>query len=433
MIKIFVSHSTKYADIAKSLMLSLQTLESETLLDIKISEAMAGATDWRQWIEDNVRSADVFLLLFPHPKMDLGWSNYEFGRFYDKTRKVVCIKNTDILKPPPQFEPYQAYNADEAGILKFIDELFVKGIFTDGTPINAQVGELTGEFHQRAQNVACELAQKFTLARVKEHFYARRIVLSACYDKTKRFDATASTVQGNDAGLHLLGLDNVEKVSWSTVRQSVGDQADWPSALERALQSITTGVLPRGLPPFLKSEQIYIPVIAKAESMDSMVHEVVLIFVSVNMDVLQSMLAWSVPSGMPDTFALLVRLVRMMFTARWDILEPRYKEAKYNAPTPERFTEIISTVVADFDRLRHDLERQGIRGLEQFYAVFSLDLRTDIEACGEEWTQFINALRASPVLNPGDLSSRLKNLLDNNSKWLELGARQFAHRVGELH
>jgi hypothetical protein len=50
-VKIFVSHNSKYIDIAKSLKLSLQALESKTLLDIKISEEMAGSTDWRQWIE----------------------------------------------------------------------------------------------------------------------------------------------------------------------------------------------------------------------------------------------------------------------------------------------------------------------------------------------------------------------------------------------
>jgi hypothetical protein len=258
---------------------------------LKSAKQWRGATDWRQWIEDNVRSADIFLLLFPHAKMDLGWCNYEFGRFYDKGRNVVCIKNTDIPKPPPQFEPYQAYDGDEAGIRQFIDELFVKGIFTGGKPINANVGQITHPFYERAQNVARELAQKFTLARVKEHFYERRIVLSVCYDGTKRFDATASTVQGDAHGLYLLGLDNVEKVSWSTVRQSLGDRIGWPSALEGALQSITTGTLPPGLPPFLKSDQIYIPVVAKAESIDSVLDEVVLIFVSVNMDLLQPILA----------------------------------------------------------------------------------------------------------------------------------------------
>src|SRR5438309_5856845 len=133
-VKIFVSHGTRYSEIAKSLKLSLQALEAETLLlDIKISEEMAGATDWRQWIEDNVRTADVFLLLYPHASMDMGWCNYELGRFYDQKRHIVCIKNTDIPKPPPAFQPYQAYDADEAGLLKFINELFVLGTFTDGT------------------------------------------------------------------------------------------------------------------------------------------------------------------------------------------------------------------------------------------------------------------------------------------------------------
>ena len=51
-VRIFVSHSSRYSDIAKSLKLSLQALESKMLLDIMVSEEMAGATDWRQWIAD---------------------------------------------------------------------------------------------------------------------------------------------------------------------------------------------------------------------------------------------------------------------------------------------------------------------------------------------------------------------------------------------
>jgi TIR domain len=131
-LKIFLSHSTRYAELAKSLKVSLQSLEKQTLLDIKLSEEMTGATDWRKWIDENVRTADVFLLLYPHASMEMGWCNYELGRFYDGKRKIVCIKNTDILRPPPAFEPYQAYNADEFGFAKFIKELFVSGRFSGG-------------------------------------------------------------------------------------------------------------------------------------------------------------------------------------------------------------------------------------------------------------------------------------------------------------
>jgi hypothetical protein len=433
-VKIFVSHSTKYSDIAQSLKNSLQTLEPQTPLDIQTCEAMPGATDWRQWIEENVRSADIFLLLFPNANMDLAWSAYEFGRFYEKDRKVVCIKNTDISKPPPQFDQYQAYDANEVGIRQFIDDLFVNGTLTGGKPINTNVGRFSGELYKRAHTVACELAQKFAQARVKEQRYVRRIVLSVRYDETKQFDVEASTVQGNADGLQLLGLGNVESIPWSTVRKSIGDPVDWPSALEAALPFGTSGALPPALPPFIKSDGIYIPVIVKASSVDGVLEEVVLIFVLVTADRLQPILAWSVPKGMPDAFALLVRLIRMIFKAQWDILEPRYREvtSTYRAPTLERCAEIARTVVEDFEQISHDLQNQGIQGFDQFYAIFSHDLKAEIEACDDEFKRCMAALQKPPLQNPDDLSIRIKNLLDNNSKWLELGARQFSHRIGEL-
>jgi hypothetical protein len=42
------------------------------------------------------------------------------------------------------FALYQAYDADKAGIWKFINELFVKGTFTENRPLNPKVG-LAGE------------------------------------------------------------------------------------------------------------------------------------------------------------------------------------------------------------------------------------------------------------------------------------------------
>jgi TIR domain len=112
-VRIFLSHNSKYIELATSLKDSLYALASEPSpqLDIKISEEMEGATNWRQWIEDNVRSADIFVLLFPQASMDMSWCNYELGRFYDGKRKIVCIKNTDIPNTPPPFQTYQLMTA----------------------------------------------------------------------------------------------------------------------------------------------------------------------------------------------------------------------------------------------------------------------------------------------------------------------------------
>src|SRR5580704_4603025 len=431
-VKLFLSHNSKYVDIAKSLKLSLQALESKVLLDVKISEEMAGSTDWRQWIEENIRSSDIFVLLYPSANVDMGWCNYELGRFYDVKRKIVCIKNTDIQNPPPTFQPYQAYNADDDGIRKFIDELFVKGIFTDGKPLNSNVGQLTDKLYERADGISHELAQKFAQARVRDQLYERRIVLSVRYGDAKRFDPEASTVQGNADGLNLLGLGQVASVPWSTIRKSIAGAVDWPVQLEAALPSITAGSLPPALPPFFASGGIYLPVITKAESVDGLLQEVILIFVTMDADRLRPLLDWSLPKNMPDTFAMLVRLIRMMFRARWEILEPRYQEAKYRLPAAERCTEIVRSVVADYGRMSQDAENQGITGLDKFYAIFSPDLRPKIETLGDEWTGLMKKLAGEPVQNSDDLTVRLKALLENNAKWLEVSATQFAQTAAEL-
>jgi hypothetical protein len=430
--KIFLSHSTRYCDIAKSLKRSLEALEEKTSLDIQISEGMAGAVDWRQWIEDNVKTADVFLLLYPHPNMDMGWCNYELGRFYDGNRQIICIKNTDIPKPPPAFEPYQAYDANQAGFQKFITELFVLGTFTDGKPLNPAIGKIADPYYKRAQDVATELAQMFAEARVREQLYERRIVVSVHYDKAQEFDAEVSSIEGNQEGLSLLGLDQVPTIPWGTVRQSLGAAVDWPTELEKSLPAITAGSLPPALPPFYASTGIYIPVIAKAESVDGVVRKLLLIFVAADADRLRPLLDWSLPPSMPDTLAFLIRLMRMMFRARWEILEPRYQEARYRAPSSERCIEIARSVTAEYERMQRDAEAGGMNGLGKFYAVFRSDLRADVDAYSEEWMQLTQILRTKPGENTTDLSRQLKELLGNNTKWLNVAAKQFAISIADL-
>ena len=433
-VKIFLSHNSKYIDLAASLKNSLHALEIKpsTQLDIKISEEMDGGANWRQWIEDNVRSADIFLLIFPHASMDMSWCNYELGRFYDGKRKIICIKNTDIPDPPPPFQSYQAYDGDEAGIRKFINELFVRGTFTDNKPLNPKIGLPAEEIYGVAQGVARQLAKKFAQARLRQQFYEWRIVLSVRYDAANQFDPEASTVQGNADGMQLIGFSDAPSVPWSAVRRSIGAAEDWPSVLEGAIPSLTAGSLPPALPPFLASGTLYIPVIARAQSVDDVLKELALIFVAIDKDRLRPMLDWSLPAAMPDGFAVLVRLVRMMFRARWDILEPSYQEIKYHSPTPERCAEIGRSVVAGYDRLGRDAVSQGISGLDKFYGIFSRELRPDVEACGEEWSELMNALRAAPAEGAEALAQRLKALRANNARWLKLAAKQFVITVDDL-
>src|SRR5262249_29374099 len=94
-LSIFVSHGTKYADIAQSVKRSLLIVKLSKQLRVKLSEEMPAGREWRRWIDDNVRTADVFVLLYPHTTMHMGCCNYELGRFYKSDDNVVCIRNTD--------------------------------------------------------------------------------------------------------------------------------------------------------------------------------------------------------------------------------------------------------------------------------------------------------------------------------------------------
>jgi len=119
----------------------------------------------------------------------------------------------------------------------------------------------------------------------------------------------------------------------------------------------------------------------------------------------------------------------MMFRARWEILEPRYQEAKYRAPSAERCSEIARSVIADYDQMQRHAENEGMSGLDRFYAAFHSELRADVTACVEEWTQFSNRLRVTPAGNPEELSHQLKDLLDNNAKWLVIAGKEFTLTV----
>ena len=428
-IAVFISHSTKYGDIAKSLKRSLQALDAEPALDIRLSEDMPGGTDWFRWIEENVRTSNIFVLLYPHASMDMGWCNYELGRFYDDTqskkRPIICIMNTDIPKPPPVFQLNQAVTADKSGFTKFITELFVTGELTDCGPLNPKIGMITTEYYKRAEEVAEKLAQMFAEARVREVFYERRIIISVVYNDARQLDFDKSTFQGNAAGLNLLGLNESATTTWSEVRKVLGADAVWLTELEKALPTIPTGALPPALPPFRAATGIYIPVVTKAESVAGVLRQLIVIFVAASDDTLLPLLDRAFPKSMPDTLKFLMRLVRMIFHARWEILEPKYQEATYKGLPPERCAELVRLIVAEYDQIQHDFEEDGMSGIDKFHNIFHKSLRTDLKGCSEEWMNLFSQLREPSAGGPEELRALLGALLQNNLKWLVLAGKQF--------
>ena len=429
-LSIFVSHGTKYADIANSLKRSLLSVRSSRPLSVKLSEDMPAGREWRKWIDDNVRAADVFVLLYPHTSMDMGWCNYELGRFYQRDDNVVCIRNTNIPKPPPVFEPYQSIEGDLDGLTKFMKDLFVTGALTKGDVLNADVAKVSGEDGARVADIARELAEKFAAARVDEQLYERRLVMSVKYASPGKLDPENSIIEGNDDGMNLLGFNYMPGMRWSDVRNVLVTSAEWPLELEQAIAAMASGQLPPPLSPFRSPSGIFIPVIVRAEIVDRELRQVFVIFVPADSERLGALFEGSsLPRSMPATLKSIVHLLRLIFRARWDILEPRRAEAIYKKPSKERCAEIVRLVLSDYDELNCDLASLHLSGDDAFHGLFDSELWKEIDAYSTEWLALTGDLRAKPPDNAEELSSLLTALRSNNAKWMNIGATQFTKAV----
>ena len=391
---------------------------------------MEGARNWRDWIEENVGSANVFLLVYPHARMEMNWCNYELGRFYGRGGHIVTVMNKDIEQPPSAFEPYQAYKGDETGLLQFLKELFVTGNFTSGRPLNPAIGQLANSFYARAKSVAKELAQQFAQARVRDQLYDRRIVISVQYTN-EGLDSERTTVEGNP-GPTLLGLHNEAKVSWSAVRTSLGDGHEWPAQLERSLSAVARGALPPSLSPFAMAGDIYIPVITRAENVDTVLRQVVIIFVTVAREQMQPLLDWVTPAAMPLLPASLIRFVRTLFRTRWDILEPHFMELKFRAPSKERCANIVGSIIAAFEQISRDAQQHGLKGLGQFIGIFDRTLRPRVQETITEYTEAMGAFKELSAASNDQVANGLERLLINNAHWLQLAANQFVLFVNDM-
>lgn len=427
---IFVSHGSKYADIANGLKRSLLRLPSSKPLSVKLSEDMPAGREWRKWIDDNVRAADVFVLLYPHPSMDMSWCNYELGRFYQRDDNVVCIRNSDIPGPPRVFEPYQSIEADQPGLMKFLKDLFVSGALTKGAVLNENIGKVSSEDGAVANEIARELADKFAAARLDEQLYERRLVISVKYCSPGKLDAEASIIEGNENGMNLLGFHHMPGMRWSDIRNVLATSAEWPMELEQAMAAMASGQLPPPLSPFRSPSGIFIPVIVRAEIIDRVLRQVFVIFVPADAARLGALFEGSsLPIGMPANLKSLVHLLRLMFRARWDILEPRRSEAVFKKPSKERCLEIGRLVLSDYDDLGSDLATLHLSGDDAFREIFDPKLWGEIDACSMEWQALTSELKTKAPENPEELGTLLTALRSNNAKWLEIGAMQFTNAV----
>lgn len=427
-VTIFLSHSSANASLAKTIRLGLQALEDKITVKVLISEEMPGGTEWREWIDSNVKRSDIFLLIYPRQSMDMSWCNYELGRFYEHDRPVICLRNTNIAEPPPTFRNFQAYTADEANIRKFLNELFVKGEFTP-SPLNPKVGRVGSEFYLRAEDVAKEIAEEFAQARAVEYLFQKRVVFNLNYLPNKKLDFNRSTVAGNEVGLELLGVSR--DTSWAELLRASPPCGEWLSGLEEAIATIPTGASNPALPPFTGTSGTHIPIVSRAESVDGTLKEVAVIFAQARREQLLPLLNWTFPQGIPENLSGLLKIVRLIFKARWEVLEPRFQEVRFQSPTEERCAQINAELQVEYKKIQVELEREGYGRLEQFNSMFDKTMRRDMDKAAAQWYALMEVARTNERPSRSETRNLLSRLLANNGKYISFVSRQFNSVVEE--
>ncbi|RZF27130.1 TIR domain-containing protein [Paraburkholderia sp. UYCP14C] len=435
-VKIFLSHTSEFVNIARSLKWSILALASPDSVEVKLSEEMQGGANWRVWIEQNTRETDAFVFLYPRADIDNGWPAYELARFTENCEKpVIWIRNLELQKLPGMFEQYQSYPATEEGILKFFSEVFAKGLFTHGEPLNAEVDDIGSKSHKSAVDAACELAEAFADTLIKPKYYTRRILISLAYDRNRKFDPEQSKVTGNEDGMKMLGMSADATLSWSAVSEMFGDQVEWPRELETEFASIVAGALPPHLSPFATEQGIFIPIIAKCEVAQSQLRRVAVLFVEANSQKLRPMFEWQMPTAMPGQLASFVQLVRLMLRVRYDILDPKYQETRFQSPSQEMCLSLCDAALTEYKTVREESRKIGISGVSAFQMLFDKSLWDKLDAAADEYATHTKALKAYPEKlktaeadfdHAAALAHVLQGLRENNAHWLAAAAAQFA-------
>jgi hypothetical protein len=246
-------------------------------------------------------------------------------------------------------------------------------------------------------------------------------------------DPDNSIIEGNSSGMHLLGFNYMPGMRWSDVRNVLVTSSEWPLELERAMAAMASGQLPPPLSPFRSPSGIFIPVIVRAEIVDRVLRQVFVIFVPADSERLGPLFEGSsLPIGMPANLKSLIHVLRLIFRARWDILEPRRAEAVYENPSQERCAEIASVVLADYDQLNRDLASLNLKGDDAFHELFDKDLWKEVDAYSEEWLKLTHSLKAKSPDNAEELARLLTELRNNNAKWMNISAKQFKDEVASI-
>ena len=136
-ITIFISYKHKHGgEIARAIREKFSVFGSNRL-EFKIDEDIPPGDDWRKWIKESIREANIMFFLRTRLDKEWDWCLYEAGLFEGlkgKDNKRLIVFYSPSSKPPSPLENLQAVEATRTKVRDFLKRFFGSSDLTEADP-----------------------------------------------------------------------------------------------------------------------------------------------------------------------------------------------------------------------------------------------------------------------------------------------------------
>lgn len=446
---VFISHRAKQdQEVASTIRDKLRIL-SHRKIESFLCEKMRGGEDWYEWVENNIAKSRLLLLLYTDDEMDLRWCLYEAGLFRGSrsdNQHLICLKNTNIPKPPNPLQRFQAYNADEEGLNKFLTDLLYRGSFSDGVAINPDL--LTDDSAELARAVK-DIEFLFGERQIQREYFRKRLEIhvsdSESKDDTheKREDPKAPNVDGLqliDAEIEageltrdLLGLPNGD-LTWRDVYIQLNEKGHrWIHEVNEAVRAVReTKAIGQMLTSFdAGTGRICLPLLSRVEHVKNRPKLLSVIFVETEIIEKEGELADKL--GAPEPLLTIVNLLNLARRFRWNILEHFISKLDHPNVQDNELEDLLGDLVESLTRLEKEAEDKGYLRIEAVaLALPEIPRETIKNIFGDFYSDRTVLMDAISNRKKEEVVSCLKNLRTVNKKFLLLGLSEYVKRIASL-
>jgi hypothetical protein len=375
---VFLSHKERDEPAARRIKDELENLSGG--MHIHLFEDIPGGTDYREWLNETFRSADLLILLYTDPTEEWDWCLFEAGWFTplrsENRRPVICLYNPEG-DPPKPLGNLEAVKAERRELVsRFLHPLFRTKDFVEVTPLLNE--HLTDEkLGQVADRIAAQIGPTQTISR----YYLDRIIIEASGKEVAEQGKVPDTakVTAQDGRLDILELDQAQ-FSWADFKgraeETKGPGTFWIEELEAAILRVAEKRPPmvstatfRGL----RGGKIYR---ALLDRVDRVADEPRKFYVAFNKELEPELV------GGPGKMGLAFNLLRLASRFRWEVFEPFSR--MLGSPECD-VNEVIRAMMESIKAIEDEAKRHEFLNRETAEELFDPALRPEINRMFDRW------------------------------------------------